>query len=149
MMKTVSLQNWVFKIDPEKTKEYYDNISVEEGCNCAYCRNYIKACETFSKEVSNFYKMLGIDLQKEGEFMEFETDTDEHLYMGFYHLVGEIVKRPSNKKEKWDELNTIKVDNVDFTFSEDLDLVPENFPRPVIQLEFEVMLPWLLDEKSL
>lgn len=27
--------------------------------------------------------------------MEFENTTDEHLYMGFYHLVGEIVKEPS------------------------------------------------------
>ncbi len=130
----------------EKTKEYYDNILVEEGCNCAYCKNYIKACESFSKEVLDFYKMLGIDPQKEGEFMEFEAHTDEHLYMGFYHLVGEIIKKPSVGIMKWDDLSTVKIDNVDFTFTDELDLVPENFPKPVFQLEFEVMLPWLLEE---
>jgi hypothetical protein len=42
-------------------------------------------------------KMLGIDPQKEGEFMEFETDTDKHLYMGFYHLVGKIIERPNDE----------------------------------------------------
>ncbi|MDI3478507.1 MAG: hypothetical protein PWQ59_2032 [Thermoanaerobacterium sp.] len=147
MMKTVYLQNWVLMIDAERTKEYYDSIAVEEGCLCIYCKNYIKNCETFSKEVLNFYTMLGIDPQKEGEFMEFETDTDEHLYMGFYHLVGEIIKRPGNETKKWDDLNIIEIDNVKFTFTDDLDLVPENFPKPVIQLEFEVELPWLLEEK--
>lgn len=67
--------------------------------------------------------------------------------MGFYHLAGEIVKKPNKEAKKWDDLNIIKIDNLKFTFSEDLDLVPENFPKPVIQLEFEVMLPWLLEEK--
>lgn len=143
-MRRIKLSNWIIDIDAEKTKEYYDSITVEEGCTCTYCKNYIKACETFSKEVLNFYKMLGIDPQKEGEIMEFETDTDEHLYMGFYHLVGKIVKRPSNETRKWDDLNIIKVDNVKFTFTDELDLVPEDFPKPVIQLEFEVVLPWLL-----
>lgn len=145
MMKTVCLQDWVLKIDVEKTKEYYDSITVEEGCDCDYCKNYIKNCKTFSQEVLDFYTMLGIDPQKEGEFMEFETDTDEHLYMGFYHLVGEIIKKPS--KKKWDDLNIIRVDNMKFTFTDELDLVPEDFPKPVIQLEFEVVLPWLLEEK--
>jgi hypothetical protein len=147
-MRRIRLSNWIIDIDTEKTKEYYDRLTVEEGCTCAYCRNYIKACEAFSKEVLDFYKMLRIDPRKEGEFMEFETDTDKQLYMGFYHLVGKIVKRPSNKTEKWDDLNIIKVDNVKFTFTDELDLVPEDFPKPVIQLEFEVMLPWLLEEKS-
>lgn len=149
MMKTICLQDWVLKIDVEKTKEYYDSITVGEGCNCAYCRNYIKNCRTFSKEVLDFYTMLGIDPQKEGEFMEFETDTDKHLYMGFYHLVGEIVKRPSARIRKWDDLNIIGIGNVKFIFTDELDLVPEIFPKPVLQLEFEVTLPWLLEEKPL
>lgn len=147
-MKRIQLSNWIIDIDAEKTKEYYDGIRVEDGCDCAYCRNYIKGCETFSEKVLEFYRMLGIDPRKEGEFMEFEaTADDEHLYMGFYHLVGEIVKEPSDKREKWDDLNIIKIYNMKFTFNKDLDLVPEDFPKPVIQLEFEVMLPWLLDEK--
>lgn len=144
MMKIIPLKDWILKIDSEKTKEYYDSITVEEGCSCDYCRNYIKNCERFTKKVMDFYKMLGIDPQKEGEFMEFETDTDDHLYMGFYHLVGEIVKRPDSEVSKWNDLNIIKIDNLKFTFTDKLDLVPDKFPRPVIQLEFEVVLPWLL-----
>jgi len=147
-MKVVCLQDWILKVDDVKTKEYYDGITVEEGCNCDYCKNYIKNCENFSQEVLNFYKMLGIDPQKEGEFMEYyKPATNEHLYMGFYHLVGEIVQKPRDGIGKWDDLNIIKVDNVKFTFTDALDLVPKNFPKPVIQLEFEVMLPWLLEEK--
>lgn len=67
MMKTVYLQDWALKIDTEKTEKYYDNITVEEGCDCDYCKNCIKNCKTFSKEVLDFYMMLGIDPRKEGE----------------------------------------------------------------------------------
>ncbi|SKA79274.1 hypothetical protein SAMN05443428_10327 [Caloramator quimbayensis] len=144
MMKKVYLQEWILKIDAEKTKEYYDSITVEEGCGCDYCRNYIKNCKTFSKEVMDFYTMLGIDPEKEGEFMEFEANAGKHLYMGFYHLIGEIVKRPNNGADKWDNANIIKIGNVKFTFTDKLDLVPDNLPKPVMQLEFEVMLPWIL-----
>jgi len=151
MMKTFYLQDWVLKIDVEKTKEYYNSITVEEGYDCDYCKNYIMNCKTFSKEVMDFYTILGIDPRKEGEFMEYETDinTNEHLYMGLYHLVGKIVKRPSAGIRKWDDLNIIGIDNVKFIFTDELDLVSENFPRPVLQLEFEVTLPWLLKEKHL
>ncbi|MCX7883932.1 MAG: hypothetical protein N2448_02750 [Caloramator sp.] len=76
--------------------------------------------------------------------MEFQTDADEHLYMGFYHLVGEIIKRPNKEADKWDDSNIIKIGNVKFTFNDELDLVPQDFPKPVIQLEFEVLLPWLM-----
>lgn len=144
-MKRIQLANWILDIDSEKTKKYYDSITIEDNCTCAYCRNYIKACESFSKDVLDFYKLLGIDPQKEGEFMEYKIDINKHLYSGFYHLIGEIVKRPSNKKT-WDDLNIINVDNVKFVFTDKLDLVPDNFPKPVIQLEFEVVLPWLLNE---
>lgn len=62
-MKRIQLSNWIIDIDidMEKTKEYYDNISVEEGCNRAYYRNYIRTCKAFSKEVLKLYKMLGIE----------------------------------------------------------------------------------------
>ncbi|CCP27365.1 protein of unknown function [Tepidanaerobacter acetatoxydans Re1] len=46
-------------------------------------------------------------------------------------------------------MNIIGIGNVKFIFTDELDLVPENFPKPVLQLEFEVMLPWLLEEKPL
>lgn len=146
-MKRIQLADWILDIDNKKTKEYYDSIAIEDNCTCVYCRNYVKACESFSKNVLGFYEILGIDPQKEGEFMEFETDNDKHLYSGFYHLVGEIVRRPSNKTRMWDDLNIINIDNVKFTFTDKLDLVPDKFPKPIIQLEFEVVLPWLLNEK--
>lgn len=50
MMKTVCLQDWILKIDVEKTKKYYNSIIVEEGCDCDYCRNYIENCKIFRKK---------------------------------------------------------------------------------------------------
>jgi hypothetical protein len=146
-MKRIQISNWIIDVDVEKTKEYYNRITVEKGCNCIYCRNYIKCCETFPKEVLEFYKMLGIDPKKEGEFMEFGIEDDKHLYMCFYHFVGRIVKRASDKIRTWDDLNIIEVNDTEFTFTNNLDLVPEEFPKPVLQLEFAVKLPWLLEEK--
>lgn len=145
-MNIVNIQDWILEIDAEKTKEFYDKIKVEDGCNCSYCRNYIMACETFPKEVMDFFTMLGIDPRKEGEFIEWGIDNIGHLYTGFYHLVGKIINKP-NKAKDFDDLKAIEIDNFKFYFTDDLDLVPKNFPKPVIQLNFEVTLPWLLDDK--
>ena len=77
-------KNWVLKIDAERTKKYNDSIAVEEGCLCIYCK-HIKTVKLFKRSVG-LYTMLGIDPKEGG--MEFPADTDKHLYMGFYHLVG-------------------------------------------------------------
>lgn len=147
-MERIHIDGWTIDIDKNKTKRFYDSLKVEENCNCNYCKNYIVNCNDFSENILGFFNMLGIDPKKEGEFMEFESDSNKHLYMGFYHLVGRIINKPNRNLDKWNDVNTITIDNINFTFSEELNLVPKNFPKPIIQLNFEVILPWLMEEKS-
>ena len=33
-------------------------------------------------------------------------------------------------------------------FKPDCDLLPEDFPRPCFQMEFNHLLPWVLEEKN-
>ena len=49
-MERIYLSNWVIDINAKRTKKYYDTITVEEGCDCAYCRNYLECCEGFQKK---------------------------------------------------------------------------------------------------
>lgn len=145
-LKRLQLLDWVLDIDAEKTKAYYDGVSIEDCCSCVYCKNYRKACETFPLEIIDFYKIFGIDPKKEGEFMEFETEDNKHLYFGFYHFVGTIIQGTNNVTQNWNNLNLVKIDCFKFGFNDRLDLVPKDFPKPIVQLEFEVMLPWILNE---
>jgi len=147
-MQKLYFSDWIINIDVQKTAAYYNSISEEAGCKCSYCRNYIKACEYFPDDVLNFFSSLGIDPKKEGEFMEYEAASNMHLYQGFYHIVGSIITGQSRVIERWATLSLIKIGNFEFAFNDNLDLVSENFPKPVIQLEFEVTLPWLLNERE-
>ncbi|RKL65747.1 hypothetical protein CR203_19045 [Salipaludibacillus neizhouensis] len=47
----------------------------------------------------------------------------------------------------WNEVNTAKVGKFTFRFEKDVLFVHEDFPQPVLQLEFEARIPWVLKEK--
>ncbi|MEH7454184.1 hypothetical protein [Gottfriedia acidiceleris] len=66
-----------------------------------------------------------------------ENEDGTHLYGGFYHIVGRIIDGP----KLWECTEK----NISIGFSEDLRLVPENFPKPIIQFEFEMNIKWLLN----
>ncbi|WP_237391667.1 hypothetical protein [Paenibacillus dendrobii] len=102
-----------------------------------------------SSELFEFFRKLGVDPSKEGEFMEFGlNEKGEVHYMGFYHLVGNIIAGPTKIIDKWSSINLIKIDNYGLGFSsEDIACVPNDFPKPIIQLEFSCYIPWRIKEK--
>lgn len=145
-MKSLIVQDWLVEIDPEQTREYYRQWRTSP-CECLYCRNYRQACATLPQPVEEFLALLGVDLLKGGEVFELGAFEDEtHRYGGFYHLCGRILEGPVDCKADWDRIKRVEIDNFRFGFSADLELVPGDFPAPVIQLEFEARLPWLLED---
>ena len=144
----IKVGRYLIEIDVNQTKSFYEEHHfIIEDCNCSYCTNYILACDTFSPEIKNLFNLLGIDPRKEGEISEYMKNEDgTHLYGAFYHIVGKIIDGP----QLWTPINSeneVQLSNsggLEIGFSEDLDLVPEDFPKPIIQFEIQLNIPWLL-----
>lgn len=152
---------YALDVDVEKTRLFYqraDNVTV--GCDCSNCRNYEKAVEVLSDEIKSFFDSLGIDIKKPAEvYANVVKDDGLVLYGGFYHLCGRLlsgesawVAVESNEKTRssyWDTSKTYSVSK-DFhvSFQEDCFLVEDGFPKPVLQMEIEANIPWVLEEQN-
>lgn len=137
-MKNFQIGQWLLEVDLEITKGFYEHFHfITEDCSCNYCKNYVIATNYFPQEIKEMFQSLGIDPRKEGEVMQYtENDDQTHLYGVFYHLVGRIIDGPSTFTEFYGMV---------IRFSEELELVPNQFPEPTIQLDLQLNIDWLLD----
>ncbi len=150
-------------IDVQKTREYYAQTNYDgEGCTCDGCRNFAKAIEIFPKAVHDFFEELGLDIRKEAEIMVYcsENEGKSLLYGGFYHLCGELL----SDNDMWIPLegNTeiskgyamneedmyVIADGYRVGFSKKCALLSKDFPRPVVQMEIEFLVPWVLETEN-
>lgn len=150
-MEQLTVGSWVIEIDVKRTKDFYKRYHlITEDCGCYFCSNYVLACDTFPNQIMNIFNLLGIDPRKEGEVYECMKNEDgTHLYGGFYHIVGKIINgpdlsMPTMEGEESSSLHFIGHNEIEIGFNKDLALVPDDFPRPVIQFEFQMNVPWLL-----
>jgi hypothetical protein len=150
-MEQIKVGSWLIEIDVIKTKEFFQKYHlITEDCGCDYCSNYVLTCDSFPKDIMNTFNILGIDPRKEGEIYEcIDNEDGIHLYGGFYHIVGRIIDgpdlwKPSEETEEFSSPHHIDHNHIEIGFSKKLTLVPDNFPKPVIQFEFEMNVPWLL-----
>ncbi len=150
---------YVLDIDTQKTRSFYQKAAlVSAGCSCPGCRNFEKAFGTLPDEIKSFLDALGIDGKKPAEVYTNSVNADGLVsYGGFYHLCGRLLHGESAwvavKREKkaivsyWDTSKTYAVSK-DFhvSFVEDCSLVEDGFPEPVLQMEIEANIPWVLEE---
>lgn len=155
-MKQIRLKNWIIEIDFEKTKTFYDSYHlITDGCDCIYCMNYVQAISHLPFEVLAFFKSFEIDPRKEGEISHYcENDDGTHLYGGFYHIVGTLssgpdvwVKTDKEGSHAYLDTNLYELDGFSFGFTYRLSLVPDGFPEPTLQIEFQGNIPWVISEK--
>lgn len=142
-MELMKVGPWFIETDVEQTKRFYDDFHlITEDCSCDYCANYILACDKFPLEIKDLFDSLGIDPCKEGEVSEYVKNKDgKHFYRAFYHIIGKIIEGP----QLWGkEASTYNLAGFEIGFTEDLDLVPEEFPMPTVQVEIHMNIPWLL-----
>ncbi|MBS3680772.1 hypothetical protein KGF86_11140 [Ornithinibacillus massiliensis] len=150
-MKRMELGSWIIEVDVMKTKEFYNHYHlITEDCDCEDCANYVLACETFPHEIKALFHSLGIDPRKEGEISHYIANQDgTHVYGIFYHIVGRIIDGPENWPSNvisTEVLTPYSIEQceADVWFTQDLALVPEGFPKPIIQVEIKMNVPWLL-----
>ena len=76
-------------MDINKTKQYYDHLTKEDICDCAYCRNYVKKIRLSRKDLADHLDGLGADIEKPFEAIPVgEADGIMFYSGGQYVLMG-------------------------------------------------------------
>lgn len=137
--------------DVEATRSYY--AAHHESwitCECAGCRNFVKAVKGLPKEVRTFFDVLGLDPEKAGELCYYNGTENTIIGDCWYHLVGAVLEGSSEPGDHqafpagWHEL----AEGFSVGFKTACDLLPDDFPHPCFQMEFHYCLPWVLEEPN-
>jgi len=93
----VRLEGWLLEVDAEATRRAYREAQLIDLCGCQGCRNYGAFARSLPTPILGVFSQLGIDPAREGEVWVYVHDeSGQHLYGGFYPLVGSIVARPES-----------------------------------------------------
>ena len=55
----LTIDDWIFQIDPVKTAEHSSVVSFEH-CTCGYCENYYRTIEMEYPEIKGFLEKCGV-----------------------------------------------------------------------------------------
>lgn len=161
-MRKVKFRDWEFEVDSELTRKTYAKVigAFSEGCDCKYCLNYQpQKDEIFPEEIESLFENLGIDYHKESECLNYFdasefSNTDEYInrlhgYGGWFHFAGNILlgKECLNRNSNTYQLTQI-TENFSIGFRKDKALNFFEDDIPLIQVEFEAKIPWIIGEIS-
>ncbi len=143
MLRKIEIGGWILEVDRELTASTYLNLTlISEECPCTYCLNFVTAYAHFPPAIKEFFDQFGIDPRKEGEVYEYHNDGESiYNYAGFFHFLGRIIQAPTEANLYFNILDSFKVN-----FNTENALVPESFPKPLVQLDFfDLELPRLFN----
>lgn len=136
-MTTIKNGVYVFSVDTEKTKKYYETNSL---CDCVCCRNYYAQIKNKLPKLNDFLCEFGVDISKPDEIMSLEMDDYIDYINVDYTVCGSI------ESIGQDEINIC--DNLFLSID-----VTDGFVSPNGQTEkyftlsvMKIKLPWVLDE---
>ncbi|MGE6489241.1 hypothetical protein [Paenisporosarcina sp. NPDC076898] len=146
-MQEIKLAKWVLEVDVEQTREFYSKDF--EICGCLNCTNFFESIKNVEPSVADVFENLGIDPLKPGHLSDFRAmEEGKHEYIGSYHFIGKVLNGDLCNKENWNASNTVQLKNFTIGFSNDLDFVPEDFPYPLVQMEFVALMSWVLQDET-
>ena len=149
--------NYKVDVDVEKTRQIYQQLPwITRGCNCGGCLNFEKAVDSFPEAVHTFFNDLGIDLKKiVCCYVNCKNEDGSLLYGGFCHVCGTLIRGESawvNISETLSHYNTDLTyrldDNFCVSFQEECFMIEEQFEAPILQIEFEATVPWILNTEN-
>jgi hypothetical protein len=139
------------EVDVEATRSYYAAHNEPWiTCECDGCRNFALAVKELPASVWAFFDALGLDPEKPGELMYYQGTEKTLSGGGWYHLVGRVLEGASRPEEyeRFPAGFFELAEGISVGFKNDCDLLPDDFPCPSCQMEFEHCLPWLLEEPN-
>ena len=149
--------NYTVDIDVKKTRQIYKRLPlITQGCNCDGCQNFEKAVDVLPKAVRVFFDDLGIDLKRIVEcYVNSKNEDNTLLYGGFCHVCGTLVQGENawvNISEKHSYYNSDLAyhldDNFCVSFQDECLMVEDQFEAPILQIEFEASIPWVLNKEN-
>ena len=154
--------SYVLDIDVDRTRAFYGRPDVKttsEQCVCTGCQNYDAAILLASPKVLNFFESLGIDPRKPAEVYDLlGGDPDEAgtmYYNGWYHVCGVRLQGDDAWVNVTDEMKHLEFakmyavdDSFKVSFEEGTLMLHKAFPSPVLQMEIDAHLPWVLPNKG-
>lgn len=148
-MTEFTLGPYRLSVDVEAARAYYEAHPLPwVTCECSGCRNFVRAAKTVPPAVTEFFESLGLDVEKPAETMYYTGKADCIFGGGFYHLCGRLLEDLRTSEgfapENWFDITP----EFSVAFQTDCSLLPEDFPRPCVQMEVDYRLPWLLEEKN-
>ena len=144
-MTQIIYREWIFDCDVEVTRAAYETIPAGgvETCDCAGCRNFLAQRDSvFPAEILRLFAELGVDYRRDAEiYHTARLEPDVHLYGGWFHFVGAIVKEPVGPA-------TLANFTIDFVTNNALAAKVFQNQR-LVQIEITAELPWVLPEPEL
>jgi len=152
-----NIARWQIESDPNATGACYAEVAQgsQVTCSCRDCRNFAAAFErAFPRKARDVLDELGIDHSKPAEvYTTGRVDSGLHQYGGWFHFVGRIESgadawRQIDKEGKsfTGELKPF-ADHFEIGFTSRIALLPEAFHgKPVVQVEFQTHIPWVIVE---
>jgi hypothetical protein len=141
-MKVLVLPGWKIEYNREATASAYAIMPQNgpESCGCGPCRNWAATREQlFSNEFRELLDQFGVRFDCEREvYHNCKLESGLHSYGGWYHLVGRVLygERECSQRVAFGAFSV-------FFHSSPVEL-PEAFAdQPVVQLDFDVEVPWL------
>lgn len=148
MENSSQIGRWSVRFDPELTRQLYARTS-SSACECTDCANFRAAGEeAFPRTFLQLLRQFGIDPAKPAELCHCGASGEPMPTQGWFHFVGHL----EGGADAWRQTSetTYVLDAEPFPgmtsvgFTGRLSQVPEPFEgQPLVQLEFEAVVPWV------
>jgi hypothetical protein len=154
-MKPLVFARWELECDPLATRDLYRKRATgsAEACGCLQCLNFVAArSRLYPSAALNLFEQLGINSEREIEVSyNARIEAGKHHYAGFFHLIGKITDGVDASRQIAANAWTFDLEKVNehfhLGFTSRIALLDVSFATlPIVQLEFQAIVPWLLSE---
>ena len=149
---TIQFRDWELTVDKELTKQAYTKArnGGAETCSCDECKNFINYRDkVYPLEIKNLFNDLGIDFRKECEVEHAEKlNNGLHAYSGWFHFQGSFIGETCSKPAEEGKFTFVMTPiteyfSIGFRKESHLTFFPQK--ENLVQIEFDVKIPWTLD----
>lgn len=153
----IVFRRWELDCDPTATARIYSQLTsgAPERCGCAPCRNFAAVRkQVYPESVLRLFEELGIAFDREAEvYHNCRIEPGKHNYGGWLHFIGTIAAGSDASRQMSPNAWTFDLEDVTdrfkLGFTRRLGLVNKLFQEsPVVQLEFQAIVPWVLAESE-
>lgn len=148
-MQRVPLGPWTITVDAQTTRAIHARLSAgeEERCSCPECRNFFAVeARVYPAAAQALFSALGAEPLFISELTHLGRDADgRYGCVGWFHAVGSV-DGPMPQRDSALEGFDLTPDFRLWATADNM-LAPKPFEgHPLVQIDFSVSVPWVLDE---